>query len=104
LGSGETEGQILISLCDMMGHFLSNADFDFAANVVTNSTCSDPGRLFFLKNLDKLTKLAQSPSAHKRLRISEALKNLAFQYEEHLDTLLEGKILEAAGKSLLEIN
>jgi hypothetical protein len=88
-------------------YFHGNADFDYAANVISNATCHSAGRKLILETnpsffLPKLKELSHCPTLMRRLRISETIKNLCFSHKEHIELFLTYELLESLGAALIE--
>lgn len=102
-----------------MTEFFKDQDlFNFGANVIANCTidatkdtapkdapasqhkgCS----LHVFKPLfSMLTSIKKSPV--KRMKITEGVKNLMFNYHNHLDEIKEYDLISALGKALIETN
>ena len=100
-----------------MTEFFKDSDiFNFGANIITNCSIDSsseenkegelktkPISLKIFKSLfTMLTSIKKSP--FKRLKITEAVKNLMFNYQHYLKEIKEYNVIVHIGKALIETN
>lgn len=90
-----------------MTEFFKDQDiFNFAANVIANSTIDAEKNELTLKSFkplfSMLTSIKKSPV--KRMKITEGVKNLMFTYSKNLKEIQEFEVIICLGKALIETN
>lgn len=94
------------NLIAMTGFFKDQDLFNFGANVIANSTIDAEKNGLTLASykplLEMISSIKKSPT--KRMKITEAVKNLMFTYNDNLQEIKDLDVVVSIGTALIETN
>mmetsp|Transcript_12166 Transcript_12166/g.12170 ORF Transcript_12166/g.12170 Transcript_12166/m.12170 type:complete len:257 (+) Transcript_12166:3-773(+) len=94
------------NLVAMTGFFKDQDLFNFGANVIANSTIDAEKNGLTLASykplLEMISSIKKSPT--KRMKVTEAVKNLMFTYNDNLQEIKDLDVVVSIGTALIETN